>query len=74
MVLLYLETLRYVLLAIQLVDVSSRLALNFRILHVNMIIVAAAYEDPHAFIPERWYSRTELVKDKRAFAPFGLGK
>ncbi|KAI0173521.1 benzoate 4-monooxygenase cytochrome P450 [Hypoxylon sp. FL1284] len=34
----------------------------------------AAYEDPHSFIPERWYSRPELVRDKRAFAPFGTGR
>ncbi|KAF2995646.1 hypothetical protein E8E13_000561 [Curvularia kusanoi] len=25
------------------------------------------------FIPERWYSRPELILDKRAFAPFSLG-
>lgn len=25
------------------------------------------------FIPERWTSRPDLVKDKRAFAPFSLG-
>lgn len=37
-------------------------------------IVSAAYEDPEAFVPERWYSRKELVKDRRAFAPFGIGK
>lgn len=36
--------------------------------------VEAAYADPHEFIPERWYSRPELVKDKRAFAPFGIGQ
>lgn len=33
-----------------------------------------AFEDPHNFIPERWYSKPELVKDKRAHAPFSLGK
>lgn len=27
-----------------------------------------------SFIPERWYSRPELVLDKEAFAPFGVGK
>lgn len=36
--------------------------------------VSSAYEYPEAFIPERWYSRPELVKDRRAFAPFGIGK
>ncbi|KAI1819402.1 cytochrome P450 [Xylaria intraflava] len=33
-----------------------------------------AYEAPHEFIPERWYSKPELVKDKRAFAPFAMGR
>ncbi|KAI1410215.1 putative cytochrome P450 [Hypoxylon sp. FL1857] len=36
--------------------------------------LASAYEYPHEFIPERWYSKPELVKDKRAFAPFGIGR
>ncbi|KAI1120325.1 cytochrome P450 monooxygenase-like protein [Nemania abortiva] len=28
---------------------------------------------PNDFIPERWYSRPELIRDKRAFAPFSTG-
>ncbi|KAI1160871.1 cytochrome P450 monooxygenase-like protein [Nemania serpens] len=28
---------------------------------------------PNDFIPERWYSRPELILDKRAFAPFSAG-
>ncbi|KAL4806737.1 cytochrome P450 [Aspergillus unguis] len=32
-----------------------------------------AYERPLEFIPERWYSRPDLVKNKNAFAPFSLG-
>ncbi|KAI0456218.1 cytochrome P450 [Xylaria acuta] len=28
---------------------------------------------PNDFIPERWYSRPELILDKRAFAPFSYG-
>ncbi|OQE20932.1 hypothetical protein PENFLA_c015G00636 [Penicillium flavigenum] len=28
---------------------------------------------PNEFIPERWYSQPELVKDKNATAPFSLG-
>jgi hypothetical protein len=36
--------------------------------------VETAYVNPHSFIPERWYSKPELIKDKRAFAPFGIGK
>jgi len=26
------------------------------------------------FVPERWYSKPEMVKNKRAFSPFGNGK
>ncbi|KAJ5171192.1 uncharacterized protein N7500_003975 [Penicillium coprophilum] len=33
-----------------------------------------AYLHPHEFIPERWYSRPELIKNRRAFAPFGVGR
>ncbi|KAK8033496.1 hypothetical protein PG991_002894 [Apiospora marii] len=33
-----------------------------------------AYEAPHQFMPERWYSKPEFVKDKRAFAPFAMGR
>ncbi|KAI0547129.1 benzoate 4-monooxygenase cytochrome P450 [Xylaria curta] len=36
--------------------------------------LSSAYEEPESFIPERWYSRPELVKDRRAFAPFGIGR
>ncbi|KAI1114438.1 cytochrome P450 [Nemania sp. NC0429] len=32
-----------------------------------------AYKTPHDSIPERWYSKPELIKDKRAFAPFAMG-
>lgn len=32
------------------------------------------FERPDDFIPERWYSKPDMVKDKRAFAPFGIGK
>lgn len=41
---------------------------------LTLRLVETAYEEPHSFIPERWYSRPELVKDKRAFSPFGIGK
>ncbi|OQE89490.1 hypothetical protein PENNAL_c0014G05119 [Penicillium nalgiovense] len=33
-----------------------------------------AYVYSHEFIPERWYSQQELIRDKRAFAPFGVGR
>ncbi|RYP06625.1 hypothetical protein DL764_003047 [Monosporascus ibericus] len=33
----------------------------------------SAFPQPDDFIPERWYSRPELIRDKRAFAPFSVG-
>ncbi|KAK9422223.1 putative Tryprostatin B 6-hydroxylase [Seiridium unicorne] len=33
-----------------------------------------AFVQPLEFIPERWHSRPELVRDKQAFAPFGVVK
>ena len=36
--------------------------------------VETAFQDPTSFIPERWTSRPEMILDKRAFAPFGVGK
>ncbi|KAK6078382.1 cytochrome p450 [Seiridium cupressi] len=33
-----------------------------------------AFVQPLEFIPERWHRRPELVRDKQAFAPFGVGK
>ncbi|KAM0798207.1 cytochrome P450 [Usnea florida] len=34
----------------------------------------SAFERAERFIPERWTSRTEMVRDKRAFAPFSQGR
>ncbi|KAE9968960.1 hypothetical protein BLS_005568 [Venturia inaequalis] len=34
----------------------------------------SAYVDPERFIPERWSTRPELIKNKNAFLPFSLGK
>ncbi|PWY96633.1 benzoate 4-monooxygenase cytochrome P450 [Aspergillus sclerotioniger CBS 115572] len=31
------------------------------------------FERPDEFIPERWYGRTEMVRNKAAYAPFGTG-
>ncbi|KAJ5622751.1 cytochrome P450 [Penicillium lividum] len=33
----------------------------------------SAYGRPDEFIPERWYSQPDLIRDRRAFAPFGVG-
>ncbi|KAL8793202.1 MAG: hypothetical protein Q9195_004232 [Heterodermia aff. obscurata] len=34
----------------------------------------SCFERANEFIPERWYSRPEMIKDKIAFAPFALGR
>jgi len=44
--------------------------------HVRLTRVLAderVFPRANEFIPERWYSRPELVKDKDATAPFSLG-
>lgn len=33
----------------------------------------ANYEHAHAFVPERWYSRPEMIKNKSAWFPFSIG-
>ncbi|KAK7946711.1 uncharacterized protein PG986_011032 [Apiospora aurea] len=33
----------------------------------------SAFMFPDEFLPERWYSRPELILDERAFGPFGFG-
>jgi cytochrome P450 len=39
----------------------------------NVCAVETLWVQPNDFIPERWYSRPELILDKRAFAPFSTG-
>ncbi|KAK6957361.1 hypothetical protein Daesc_000145 [Daldinia eschscholtzii] len=34
----------------------------------------SSYEEPEQFIPERWTTRPEMVKDARGFAPFSQGR
>lgn len=36
-------------------------------------IAEIGYVNPEEFIPERWYSKPELIRDKNAFSPFSLG-
>jgi cytochrome P450 len=36
-------------------------------------IAPKSYVRPLEFIPERWYSSPELIKNKSAFIPFALG-
>ncbi|KAK3715124.1 hypothetical protein LTR37_007334 [Vermiconidia calcicola] len=31
------------------------------------------YQDAKEFVPERWYSKPNMIKHKNAFAPFSLG-
>ncbi|KAI1827403.1 cytochrome P450 monooxygenase-like protein [Xylaria intraflava] len=33
----------------------------------------SAWARPQEFLPERWYSQPDLIKDKRAFTPFSTG-
>ncbi|CAG8953351.1 hypothetical protein HYFRA_00003562 [Hymenoscyphus fraxineus] len=43
--------------------------------HVNYsYAVESAFVRGTEFIPERWYSKPEMIKKKHAFAPFGLGR
>jgi cytochrome P450 len=35
--------------------------------------VASCFVKPDEFIPERWFSKPELVLDKTAFIPWSLG-
>ncbi|KAK4565839.1 hypothetical protein LTR86_003688 [Recurvomyces mirabilis] len=32
-----------------------------------------SYEDADSFVPERWYSRPDMIKHKDAYAPFSMG-
>jgi cytochrome P450 family 628 len=32
------------------------------------------FEKPHEWVPERWTSRPEMVKDRRAYLPFSMGR
>jgi cytochrome P450 len=39
----------------------------------DLTAVESCYENAEQFIPERWYSKPEMIKYKAAFAPFSLG-
>lgn len=41
---------------------------------MTRFVVESCFERAEEFIPERWSSRPELVKDSSAFAPFNQGK
>lgn len=40
----------------------------------DRLVVESCFEQANEFIPERWYSRPEMIREKRAFAPFALGQ
>jgi hypothetical protein len=40
----------------------------------DLSLAEAAYVDPERFIPERWSTRPELIRNKNAFFPFSLGE
>ncbi|KAJ2988814.1 hypothetical protein NUW58_g3778 [Xylaria curta] len=44
-----------------------------RYVSADLFAVESCWAQPNEFIPERWYSRPELILDKRAFAPFSTG-
>jgi hypothetical protein len=68
----YRDTLRYVPPDTPWAVVSSMLVRYHHWLIDSL--VESAYEHPHDFIPERWYSQPQLIKDRRAFSPFGIGR
>lgn len=37
------------------------------------LTVESCFEHAEELIPERWDTRPEMIKDKRAFNPFNLG-
>ena len=53
-------------------DVSTR-SLLFKGSYTNTEVAEECFALPDNFIPERWSSQPELIKEHRAFAPFSLG-
>lgn len=39
----------------------------------NQLTDPDIYEEPDKFIPERWFSKPDMVKYKDAWAPFSMG-
>ena len=54
-----------------LADVSNSISTERLI--TNTEVAEECFIRPNDFIPERWYSQPELIKERRAFAPFSLG-
>ena len=47
--------------------------LGFEQQHIDWDPVPCYFEQPNEFVPERWYSKGEMVQEKRAFMPFNQG-
>ncbi|KAL9120139.1 MAG: hypothetical protein Q9187_003309 [Circinaria calcarea] len=49
---------------------------NTKVLAPRWVVfnLESCFERSKEFIPERWYSRPEMVKNKHAFSPFGMGQ
>ena len=59
--------------AIQLEGVSDFWTVSEMVIADHMA-VESCYENAEEFVPERWFSKPEMIKYKGAFAPFSLGK
>lgn len=42
--------------------------------HLFLLLESEYYERPHDFIPERWTTSPELIRDKRSYMPFLIGQ
>jgi cytochrome P450 len=49
---------------------------NTKVLAPRWVIfrLESCFERALEFIPERWYSKPEMVKNRDAFSPFGMGR
>ena len=55
-------------------DVSApQFVTQFYPSYTSILEVEDCFQEASEFIPERWYSRPEMVKDRRAFQPFSQG-
>jgi hypothetical protein len=38
-----------------------------------LFIGSDCFEEPEQFVPERWTTRPDMVRNSKAFSPFGTG-
>lgn len=57
------------------VRLSERVCLTTRHISnaINPYTAKEAYERPDEFIPERWHTQPDMIRNKHAFAPFSIG-